>query len=86
MFKNKSKFGGNNICGQNVSYFRKELKISKRELADRLQIQGLDIDKNAIQRIEAGKRFVTDIELDALAVVFSKKVDELLHQSGNGEL
>ena len=35
--------------------------ISQRELADKLQIAGLDLDKNAIQRIECGKRFVTDI-------------------------
>ncbi len=78
MFKNKSEHGGNNICGRNVFHLRKGMNISQRELADRLQIQGLDIDKNAIQRIEAGKRFVTDIELAALASVFSRKADELL--------
>ncbi len=33
------------------------------ELADRLQRSGLDTDKNAVQRIESGQRFVTDIEL-----------------------
>ena len=38
--------------------FRKELQISQRELADWLQLIGLDIDKNAIQRIESGQRFV----------------------------
>lgn len=44
--------------------------ISQRQLADLLQLEGLEIDKNAIQRIEAGKRFVTDIELVYLARVF----------------
>ena len=62
MFINKYN-GKNNICGLKISFFRKQMKISQRELADRLQLIGLDIDKNAIQRIEAGKRFVTDIEL-----------------------
>ena len=33
------------------------------ELADRLQRSGLDADKNAVQRIESGQRFVMDIEL-----------------------
>ncbi len=47
-------------------------------LADRLQINGLDIDKNAVQRIESGQRFVTDIELKALAAVFQKSVDAML--------
>ena len=81
MFINKTKSGMNNICGQNVFRFRKDLGISQRELADRLQIHGLDVDKNAIQRIEAGKRFVTEIELRFLANVFAKSADELLQCS-----
>lgn len=78
MFINKTASGANNICGKNVCLLRKRLGISQRALADRLQIQGLDVDKNAIQRIEAGKRVVTDIELCSLAMVFGKSVDELL--------
>lgn len=54
---------------------------SARELADRLQIRGLDVDKNAIQRIEAGKRFVTDIELSYIATIFNKSIDELIKYS-----
>lgn len=78
MFINKSSTGKNNICGTRISKRRKELKISQRELADRLQIIGLDIDKNAIQRIECGKRFVTDIELVKLSEVLHYTFDELL--------
>lgn len=78
MFINKTNEGLNNVCGKNVFKFRTDMKISQRELADRLQLIGLDVDKNAIQRIEAGKRFVTDIEILALAEVFEKPIDELL--------
>lgn len=78
MFINKTSDGANNICGKNIGIFRKEMKISQRELADRLQLIGLDVDKNAIQRIEAGKRFVTDIELVAFTKVFNKSIDEIL--------
>ena len=78
MFINKASDGKNNICGANVARFRMDMKISQRELADRLQIAGLDVDKNAIQRIEAGLRFVTDIELIALSKVLEKSIDELL--------
>lgn len=67
MFINKAADKRNNICGKNVVVFRKEMEISQRELADRLQLIGLDIDKNAVQRIESGQRFVTDIELIALS-------------------
>ena len=54
------------------------LKISQRELADRLQLVGIDLDKNAIQRIESGKRFVTDIEIVAFAEIFDIEIQELL--------
>ncbi len=54
------------------------MNISQRELADRLQIIGLDVDKNAVQRIECGKRFVTDIEIKAFSRVLGLTFDELL--------
>lgn len=78
MFINKTVDGLNNVCGKNVARFRLEMKISQRELADRLQLVGLDIDKNAIQRIECGKRFVTDIEIIAFTKVFDVTFEQLL--------
>lgn len=78
MFINKTADGRNNICGRNIAEARHERNISQRELADGLQILGLDIDKNAIQRIEAGKRFVTDIELIAISRYFNMAYDDLL--------
>ncbi|HBJ10883.1 MAG TPA: XRE family transcriptional regulator [Ruminococcaceae bacterium] len=78
MFINKNVDGLNNICGKNIYFFRKQMKISQRMLADLLQLDGLDIDKNAVQRIECGKRFVTDIELVHLAKVLKRSVLELL--------
>ena len=71
MFINKTDNGLNNVCGKNVARLRTALKISQRELADRMQLVGIDIDKNAIQRIECGKRFVTDIEIIAFSKIFS---------------
>ncbi len=79
MFINKSDDGLNNICGKNISRLRTTLKISQRELADRMQLVGIDIDKNAIQRIECGKRFVTDIEIIAFSKIFKVSYDELLN-------
>ena len=80
MFINKAKDGTNNICGSNIAKFRKEMKISQRELADKMQLADIDIDKNAVQRIEAGKRFVTDIELAAFAEVLNKTIEELIKE------
>lgn len=55
-------------------------KMSQRALADKLQLSGLDVDKNVIQRIESGQRFVTDIELKAIAAVFNVTTDELVDE------
>lgn len=78
MFTNKSTDRQNNICGLIIEKRRKEMGKSQRQLADMLQIAGLDIDKNAIQRIEARKRFVTDIELTYLSKVLDLSYEALL--------
>lgn len=76
IFEKKS----NNISGKNIARIRKEKlpKISQRAFAEKLQLYGIDVDKNAIQRIECGKRFVTDIELVAIADVLNVKVETRL--------
>ena len=83
MFKNKSFSGRNNIAGSNIAALRKtaEPKLSQRGLADKMQLAGIDLDKNAIQRIESGKRFVTDIELKVFAQVFHVSCEDLLDDS-----
>ncbi len=83
MFKNKSLNGKNNICGEQIARLRKqsEVKMSQRALAEKMQILGVDIDKNAVQRIECGKRFVTDIEIVAFAKVFGVSFSDILPQN-----
>jgi len=80
MFKNKTNSGRNNICGEKISQLRKQQhpRMSQRALADKLQLLGIDVDKNAIQRIESGQRFVTDLELVALAKIFGITCDDLI--------
>ncbi|MBQ7005258.1 MAG: helix-turn-helix transcriptional regulator [Clostridia bacterium] len=81
MFINKSDDGLNNVCGKNIAYLRMKANISQKGLADKMQLVGIDIDKNAIQRIECGKRFITDIEVIAFAKVFNITTDELLTET-----
>ena len=80
VYKNKTSDGRNNICGLNVRKYRLALPgaPSQRAFADMLQIAGLDLDKNAVQRIESGQRFVTDIELQTIAKVLRVSYEELL--------
>ena len=79
MFKNKND-GRNNLCGENIRNLRLSYptRLSQRALADKMQLIGIDIDKNAIQRIECGKRFVTDIELKGFAEIFGVNIDQLV--------
>ena len=51
----------------------------QEKLAAKMQLEGLNINKNAIQRIECGKRMVKDIELDVFAKIFHVSVDELMY-------
>ena len=80
MYKNKAKNGANNICGKKIKLYREALKekTSQRGLAFLLQNEGIDIDKNAIQRIESGLRFVTDIELQVFAKVLHVSYQDVL--------
>ena len=82
MYKNKNTDGSLNICGKKISALRKALpeKTSQQKLAAMLQLEGIDLDKNAIQRIESGQRFVTDLELKAFARVFRTTADALLNE------
>lgn len=85
MFINRSKDGNCNLCGRKIAIHRKALQKSQKQLADMLQLAGLDVDKNAIQRIEAGKRFVTDIELKIIAKVLAVSMEELTETEENME-
>jgi len=80
MYKNRAEDGRNNVAGKNIERLRKNLKskTSQREFAEMLQREGLDVDKNTIQRIESGARFITDIELKVIADVLNVTCDDLL--------
>lgn len=82
MFKNKAEDGLNNICGPKIKQFRKQVnrKLSQRQFAELLQIAGVDLEKNAIQQMESGKRFITDIELRTIAKVLHVTYADLLDE------
>ena len=78
MFINKTNQGLNNISGKIIFQKRTELKISQNKLANLLKEQGLNIEKNAVQRIECGKRFVTDIELLVFMKVLKFNIKDII--------
>lgn len=70
--------GEKNIIGKKLIQLRRIHHLSQRDLSHKLQLIGCDIDKNVITRIETNKRYVTDLELKAIAEVFNVSYKFLL--------
>ena len=77
MPKPRTPSGGKNLISQRLIELRKKKNLSQRDLARQLQLAGYDMDKNVITRIETNKRYVTDLELKALAEIFNVTYDYL---------
>lgn len=59
--------GRRNICGERVRKERVTRRLSQERLAAKMQMRGVEIEQDAISRVEAGERLVTDYELRAYA-------------------
>lgn len=72
-------FGGKkNICGERVREARQKARLTQSELAARLQVEGITLERDSLSRIEIGTRFVTDYELMILSDVLGVPVNWLL--------
>ena len=78
MPKPRTATGEKNLIGERLKLLRERDKLSQRDLAHRFQLIGLDMDKNVITRIETNKRYVTDLELQAIAKIFHVSYDYLI--------
>ena len=67
-----------NLIGARLKKRREELKMSQKELSDKLELLGVYVCRGSVSRIEDFSRTVTDIELFAIARVLGVGVDELL--------
>lgn len=72
-----------NVVGSRIRKARKELKITQMELAARLQVLGITIDRSGIAKLEGGKRPVSDIEVAALAEILKVPISWLFEGSKN---
>lgn len=79
MLKQRTPDGGKNLISKRLISLRKQHGLSQRDLADKLQLAGYDLDKNVITRIETNKRYVTDLELKALTEIFEVSYDYLIN-------
>lgn len=77
---------GRNIIGNRVRLARKKAKplITQADLAARLQIKGLRVDRVTISKIETGYREVSDIEAAAISEALGVSISWLFGQGGKG--
>lgn len=75
--------GKKNLCGQKIRIARAQRKITQSDLAARVQVEGITLERDSISRIEIGTRFVTDYELKVFAKVLGVTVEWLLDEKSN---
>ena len=63
--------GKKNLSGERIREARVKLRISQSELAARLQVKGVNIERDSLSRIETGARFVTDYEILVLSEILN---------------
>lgn len=77
--------GKKNLCGDRIHQARTTQRMSQSDLAARMQVNGVIIEREAISKIETGDRFVTDYELLVFAKVLGVAVDWLLAEEATQE-
>ena len=70
--------GKKNICGDRVHVARCKYRLTQSDLAARLQVAGINIERDSVSRIEIGTRFVADYELRELSNILGVSVAWLL--------
>lgn len=73
--------GKKNLCGERIREARLKQRLSQSDLAAKIQIEGVTLERDSISRVEIGTRFVTDYELKIFARVLKVNVEWLLEES-----
>lgn len=70
--------GKKNISGECIRQARVVQRMRQEDLAAKLQIAGVNMERDSISRIEIGTRFVSDFELKVIAKALGVSVLWLL--------
>lgn len=66
------------MSGDRIREARQKMRLSQTDLAAKMQVEGIIIERDSISRIEIGTRFVADYELLIFARVLNVSVEWLL--------
>lgn len=69
-----------NILGPRIRYFRKKIGLTQEELAARLQVKGVLLDRPMISKIESQTRELLDYEILAIADVLRIDIKDIFYR------
>lgn len=69
-----------NIIGPNIKSVRNKKNITQEDLTARLNVQGIDIDRPMVTKIENQTREVYDYEIKGIAKALGVSIDELFKE------
>jgi len=67
--------------GRNIRRLRLEKKLGQTELANKLQLEGVDMTREALVKIERGIQHISATQLKAIRDVLQTSYDELLKET-----
>lgn len=77
--KNTIKYNGKlNAIGSRIKEYRIKNNMTQKTVSEKLQLLGIDLNKNSLQKIERGDRIIKEFELAGLAQIFNVSADLLL--------
>lgn len=65
--------------GKKIRLLRKKYKLTQEQLSAKLQINGCDITRSAIAKIEAGQRHIYADEIKLIKEILGISYEELLN-------
>lgn len=69
--------------GNNVRALRESKKITQEELAAKLQVNGCDITRSAVAKIEVGQRHLYPDEIILIKKILNVSYDDIFNIRGN---
>ena len=70
--------GKKNVSGDRIREARLKRRLTQEDLAAKLQIEGVIMERDSVSRMEIGTRFVTDYELMVLSKVLGVSMQGLV--------
>lgn len=70
--------GKKNVSGDRIREARLKRRLTQEDLAAKLQIEGVIMERDSVSRMEIGTRFVTDYELMVLSKVLGVSLQWLV--------